>query len=84
MTSETLVVAEGLAQRFGEVPALEQIDLELPAGGPRAARPNGAGKTTTVGILATLLKPDAGSARAGGFDVVSRDPGATAGARSRS
>ena len=34
--------------------------------------PNGAGKTTTVRMLATLLRPDAGSARVGGHDVVHR------------
>jgi ABC-2 type transport system ATP-binding protein len=76
MTTEVMVAAEGLAKRFGEVHALERIDLEVPAGAVLALLgPNGAGKTTTVRILTTLLTPDAGSARIGGFDVA-RAPGA--------
>jgi ABC-2 type transport system ATP-binding protein len=75
MTTDVLVAAEGLAKRFGEVHALERIDLEVPAGAVLALLgPNGAGKTTTVRILTTLLTPDAGSARIGGFDVA-REPG---------
>jgi ABC-2 type transport system ATP-binding protein len=63
------VAAEGLGKRFGPVPALGGVDLELPAGGvPGLLGPNGAGKTTTVRILATLLKPGRGRARVAGFD----------------
>ncbi len=64
------IVAEGLGKRFGRVPALDGVDLELPAGGVLGLLgPNGAGKTTTVRILTTLLKPDRGRARVAGFDV---------------
>jgi ABC-2 type transport system ATP-binding protein len=67
------IVAEGLGKRFGEVRALDGVDLELPAGKVLALLgPNGAGKTTIVRILATLLAPDVGRARVAGFDVVTQ------------
>ncbi|MFF0143794.1 oleandomycin transport system ATP-binding protein [Amycolatopsis sulphurea] len=66
--------AEGLVKRFGETKALDGVDLEVPFGRVVGVLgPNGAGKTTAVRILATLLKPDAGHATVGGYDVV-RDP----------
>jgi ABC-2 type transport system ATP-binding protein len=65
------IVAEGLSKRFGQVRALDGIDLEQPAGTVLGMLgPNGAGKTTTVRILATLLAPDDGRARVAGLDVV--------------
>jgi ABC-type multidrug transport system ATPase subunit len=65
------ILAEGVGKRFGEVRALDGVDLELPAGRVLALLgPNGAGKTTMVRILATLLAPDVGRARVAGFDVV--------------
>jgi len=67
------VVTEGLAKRFGEVRALDGVDLELPAGGVLGLLgPNGAGKTTVVRILATLVVPDSGRARVAGLDVVTQ------------
>jgi ABC-2 type transport system ATP-binding protein len=67
------ILAEGLGKRFGEVRALDGVDLELPAGKVLALLgPNGAGKTTIVRILATLVAPDAGRARVAGFDVVTQ------------
>jgi ABC-2 type transport system ATP-binding protein len=67
------ILAEGVAKRFGEVWALDGVDLELPAGKVLALLgPNGAGKTTIVRILATLLAPDVGWARVAGFDVVTQ------------
>lgn len=68
--ADAAIVAEGLGKRFGPVPALDEVDLELPAGGVLGLLgPNGAGKTTMVRILATLLKPDRGRARVAGFDI---------------
>lgn len=68
--------AEGLVKRYGDMVALDGVDLEVPAGKVIGVLgPNGAGKTTTVRILSTLMRPDAGRATAGGFDVV-RDPAA--------
>ncbi|MFC9245125.1 ATP-binding cassette domain-containing protein [Streptomyces sp. NPDC057136] len=63
--------AEGLVKRYGDMVALDGVDLEVPAGKVIGVLgPNGAGKTTTVRILATLLRPDAGHASVGGYDVV--------------
>ena len=54
-----------------EVRALDGVDLEVAEGTVLGLLgPNGAGKTTTVRILTTLLKPDGGSAKVAGFDVV--------------
>ena len=66
-----MIEVEGLVKRFGATRALDGIELNVPAGTVCGLLgPNGAGKTTAVRILATLLRPDAGSARIGGFDVV--------------
>jgi oleandomycin transport system ATP-binding protein len=63
--------AEGLVKKYGDMVALDGVDLEVPAGKVIGVLgPNGAGKTTTVRILATLLRPDAGHATVGGYDVV--------------
>jgi ABC-2 type transport system ATP-binding protein len=72
------VEAEGLVKvyrsRKSEVRALDGVDLEVREGTVLGLLgPNGAGKTTTVRILATLLKPNAGSARVAGFDLL-REP----------
>ncbi len=68
---EPAIVASGLVKRFGDVPALDGIDLTVPAGTVFGLLgPNGAGKTTTVRILTTILRPDAGEARVLGHDVV--------------
>ncbi len=73
--SEPAITATGLAKSYGEVRALDGIDLEAQEGTVLGLLgPNGAGKTTAVRILATLLKPDRGSARIAGFDVVKQAP----------
>ncbi len=65
------VVAEGLVREFGELRAVDGIDLEVEAGEIFGfLGPNGAGKSTTVRMLVTLLRPTAGVARVAGFDVV--------------
>ncbi|MGW4593380.1 ATP-binding cassette domain-containing protein [Amycolatopsis thermoflava] len=65
------IQAAGLVKRFGGTTALNGVDLEVPTGKVVGVLgPNGAGKTTTVRILATLLRPDAGHATVGGYDVV--------------
>jgi ABC-2 type transport system ATP-binding protein len=68
------IQAIGLTKRFGEVVALDGLDLAVAEGTVLGLLgPNGAGKTTTVRILTTLLRPDSGQARVGGVDV-SADP----------
>jgi daunorubicin resistance ABC transporter ATP-binding subunit len=65
------IVAEGLRHSFGDVVALDGLDLEVEAGTVFGLLgPNGAGKTTFVRVLATLLRPTAGQARVLGRDVV--------------
>jgi oleandomycin transport system ATP-binding protein len=65
------IQAEGLVKRFGETTALTGVDLAVRTGTVLGLLgPNGAGKTTAVRVLATLLRPDAGHATVGGYDVV--------------
>ena len=65
------IVATGLGKRFGELWALRELDLEVPAGTVLGLLGhNGAGKTTAVRILTTLALPTTGTARVDGFDVV--------------
>ena len=55
------------------MPVLDGVDLELGSGAVLALLgANGAGKTTTVRVLATLLRPDAGTATVAGYDVVTQ------------
>src|SRR5918995_753040 len=64
------VEAAGLVKRFGDATAVDGLDLSVAAETVVALLgPNGAGKTTTLRMLATLLRPDAGSARVLGHDV---------------
>jgi ABC-2 type transport system ATP-binding protein len=68
------IETEGLRKSFGKVQALRGVDLAVPRGGVCALLgPNGAGKTTAVRVLATLLRPDGGTALVAGHDVV-REP----------
>ena len=65
------VEAEGLVRRFGDIVAVDGVDLVLEPGEIFGfLGPNGAGKSTTVRMLTTLLVPSAGTARVAGFDVV--------------
>lgn len=67
---ELAIEAAGLVKSYRKVRALDRVDLAVPYGSVFGLLgPNGAGKTTLVRILATLLQPDAGSARVAGYDV---------------
>ena len=69
--SELAIEASGLVKTFGDVRAVDGVDLAVPTGSVYGVLgPNGAGKTTTIRMLATLLRPDAGSARVLGRDIV--------------
>src|SRR6266704_5257637 len=65
------IMAEELAKSFGDVRALDGIDVQAQPGTILGLLgPNGAGKTTAVRIFTTLLRPDAGRAEVAGLDVV--------------
>jgi len=71
MTNDHAVEARGLVKHFKTTKAVDGVDLVVPTGSVLGLLgPNGAGKTTTVRMLATLLRPDAGTARVMGHDVV--------------
>jgi ABC-2 type transport system ATP-binding protein len=65
------IEARGLVKTFGDVRAVDGVDLTVAGGSVYGVLgPNGAGKTTTIRMLATLLRPDGGSARVLGHDIV--------------
>jgi ABC-2 type transport system ATP-binding protein len=69
------VVAEGLGKRYGDLWALQDVDLEVPAGSILGLLGhNGAGKTTAIRILTTLAQPTTGRASVAGLDVVADAP----------
>ena len=70
----TMILAEKLVKTYGDVRALDGLDLEVPEGSVLGVLgPNGAGKTTCVRVLTTLLQPDSGRAEVAGVDVL-RNP----------
>jgi ABC-2 type transport system ATP-binding protein len=69
--SALAIEASGLVKTFGSVRAVDGVDLAVRSGSVYGVLgPNGAGKTTTIRMLATLLRPDSGSARVLGRDIV--------------
>jgi ABC-2 type transport system ATP-binding protein len=71
MNDQLAIAARGLMKRFGEVRAVDGIDLDVPRGMIFAILgPNGAGKTTLMRMLATLSRPDGGSATVMGHDLL--------------
>jgi ABC-2 type transport system ATP-binding protein len=71
-----IIEAQGVVKRYGKTTALDGLDLVAESGEVLAILgPNGAGKTTFVRAVATLLRPDAGTLRVGGHDVL-REPAA--------
>jgi ABC-2 type transport system ATP-binding protein len=70
-TTPLAIEASGLTKAFGKTRALDGVDLRVPRGMVYGLLgPNGAGKSTVVRVLATLLRPDEGTARVDGLDVV--------------
>jgi ABC-2 type transport system ATP-binding protein len=71
--SSPAIEAYGLTKRFGDFTAVDGLDLTVEAGTVVSLLgPNGAGKTTVVRMLATLARPDSGSAKIAGYDVVTQ------------
>ena len=71
MTTDAAIRVSGLQKSFKDLHVLRGVDFDVARGSIFALLgSNGAGKTTVVKILSTLLKPDAGTASVGGFDVV--------------
>jgi ABC-2 type transport system ATP-binding protein len=69
--SPLAVKASGLVKRYGDVLAVDGLDLEIPAGQFFGLLgPNGSGKTSTIHMLATLIRPTSGSASVHGHDVL--------------
>jgi ABC-2 type transport system ATP-binding protein len=70
-TSPLAIEATGLVKTFDATRAVDGVDLAVSTGSVYGVLgPNGAGKTTTIRMLATLIRPDAGSARVLGHDIV--------------
>jgi ABC-2 type transport system ATP-binding protein len=79
VTDDNAIVVEGLKKYFGDVHALDGIDLQVPRGSVLGVLgPNGAGKTTAVKVLTTLLQPDSGRVVVDGRDVVADPAGVRA------
>ncbi|MET7396205.1 ATP-binding cassette domain-containing protein [Dactylosporangium sp. NPDC005572] len=71
MADDLAIEATGLAKSYGKLKVLTGVDLRVAPGTVFSLLgPNGAGKTTAVRILATLMRPDGGTARVAGHDVV--------------
>jgi oleandomycin transport system ATP-binding protein len=71
VSQDNAIEIEGLTKHFGDLVAVDHIDLTARAGTVYGVLgPNGAGKTTMVRMLATLSQPTAGTARVGGYDIV--------------
>lgn len=65
------VVTEGLRKEYGELVAVDSLDLGIEEGEIFGLLgPNGAGKTTTLSMLATLVKPTSGTGRVNGYDII--------------
>ena len=68
--THTVIELDGLTKRYGDRVVLDRVDLRVGTGILALLGPNGAGKTTLVDVLSTLVRPDGGTARVLGHDVV--------------
>ncbi len=70
MSNDVAIRTESLTRRFGELVAVDRLDLVVPRGVIFGfLGPNGAGKSTTINMLVSLLPPTAGTATVAGFDI---------------
>ena len=73
MAAAPAISASGLTKAYSQTAGIFDVDLEVPGGTVMALLgPNGAGKTTALRILSTLLRPDRGTVRVGGFDALTQ------------
>ncbi|HZZ99233.1 MAG TPA: ATP-binding cassette domain-containing protein [Candidatus Paceibacterota bacterium] len=71
--SEHIISVHGVSKAYGQLKAVDNVDLTIKQGAVTALLgPNGAGKTTLVRMMTTLLVPDAGDISVAGYDVVSQ------------
>src|SRR3712207_8326922 len=71
MSTQPAIEARGLVKKFGDVHAVDGVDLDVARGSVYGVLgTNGAGKATAIRMLATLLRPDAGTATVLGHDIV--------------
>jgi len=68
-----VIKTDRLTKRFGNITAVEGLELEIEAGEVFGLLgPNGAGKTTTISMLCTILRPTSGTASVAGFDIITQ------------
>jgi ABC-2 type transport system ATP-binding protein len=68
---EAVIDVRGLTKRFGDLVAVDHLDMTVPKGAIYGfLGPNGSGKTTTIRMMCGLLKPDEGEGTCLGFDVL--------------
>jgi ABC-2 type transport system ATP-binding protein len=68
--AEPIITTKGLTRRFGKLVAVDQLDLEVPAGGVIGlVGPNGSGKSTLIRMLLGLIRPTAGTAQVLGASI---------------
>lgn len=67
---ETAIETTNLKKYYGDIHAVDGIDLQIPKGSLYGLLgPNGAGKTTTISMLSTILPPTSGTAKILGYDI---------------
>ncbi len=72
-SSEAVIVVEGLSKNFGELRAVDDLNLAVAPGESFAlVGPDGAGKTTAIRLLCGIMDPERGQARVLGYDTVSQ------------
>ena len=73
MTNDLAIDVRGMTKRFGDLTAVNEIDLQVHTGEICGfLGPNGSGKTTFIRMLCGLLKPDAGSGTCLGYDIATQ------------
>jgi ABC-2 type transport system ATP-binding protein len=73
VAADPAISVSGLTKAYSQTTGIFDVDLEVPGGTVMALLgPNGAGKTTALRILSTLLRPDRGTVRVGGFDALTQ------------